>query len=180
MNHEFEVKVRWTIPGRHLHLTILLHNKYSGPIVYSFKKPRPKHMSSRSNKTCQTDMYIIKYFHIPNIVDLLHIVLEKRGQKLKTLTTEPWKWGQGQMTSTSWTCTPYNHSIHQISLSLCQPFCDFCRSLDKNPPKKKHFLSSIHNICIFPSQVLLSYTLLFNIGRVRQNLCIQDVPSRDR
>ena len=41
---------------------------------------------SRSNKTCETDMYIIKYFHTPNIVDLpvSHIVLEKdKTQKLK-------------------------------------------------------------------------------------------------
>ena len=30
-------------------------------------------------------MYIIKYFHTPNIVDLLHIVLEKKDQKLKKL-----------------------------------------------------------------------------------------------
>ncbi len=30
-----KVKVRWTIPGRHVQLTILLYNKYSWPIAYS-------------------------------------------------------------------------------------------------------------------------------------------------
>ena len=51
-------------------------------------------MRPRSNKTWETDMYIIRYFHTPHIVvliDLLHIVLEK-STKLKnlTLTNESW------------------------------------------------------------------------------------------
>ena len=40
MNHENEVKVRWTMPGRHVQLTILPYNKYSWPIAYSFKKKK--------------------------------------------------------------------------------------------------------------------------------------------
>ena len=49
-------------------------------------KNRPKHknltlsmteMRSRSNETCKTDMYINKYFHAPNLVELLHKVKTK-------------------------------------------------------------------------------------------------------
>ena len=35
MNHKNEVKVRWTMPGRHVQLTILPNNNYSWPIAYS-------------------------------------------------------------------------------------------------------------------------------------------------
>ena len=38
MNHENEVKVRWTMPGRHVQLTMLLYNIYSWPITYSLRK----------------------------------------------------------------------------------------------------------------------------------------------
>ena len=35
-------------------------------------------MRSRSDGNCQRDMYTLKSFHKPNIVDLLLIVLEKQ------------------------------------------------------------------------------------------------------
>ena len=38
MNHENEVKLRWTMPGRHIQHTIFPFNKYSWPIAYSLKK----------------------------------------------------------------------------------------------------------------------------------------------
>ena len=38
MNHENEVKVRWTMPGRHVQLTILPYNKYSSPNAYKLRK----------------------------------------------------------------------------------------------------------------------------------------------
>ena len=38
MNLENEVKVRWTMPGRHVQLTKLPYNKYSWPITYSLRK----------------------------------------------------------------------------------------------------------------------------------------------
>lgn len=51
-------------------------------------------MRSRPNKTCQTDMHIIKYFHTPNKDYILHIVLEKKTkyQKLNV--------GQGLISTT--------------------------------------------------------------------------------
>ena len=93
MNHENEVTVRWTMPGRHVQLRILPYNKYRWPIAYSLTKTDqtqklnaeqwPVKMRSRSNKTYATDIKIIKHFHTPNIVDLLHIVLEKKTKTQK-------------------------------------------------------------------------------------------------
>ena len=48
----------------------------------------------------------------------MHTVFFKIDQiQNLTLTTEPWKWGQVEMTPGSWTCTPFNHSLHQIYYS---------------------------------------------------------------
>ena len=38
MNHENGVKVGWSLPDRHMHLTFIPCNKYSWSICYSFSK----------------------------------------------------------------------------------------------------------------------------------------------
>ena len=38
LNHENEVKVRWTMPDRHVQLTILPYNRYSWSISYRLRK----------------------------------------------------------------------------------------------------------------------------------------------
>ena len=70
-------------------------------------------MRSRSNKTCHTDMYILKYLHTPDTVDLLHKVLEKQTETKKVSeTAESWKWGQSHMTPARWTIHVYLQSFH--------------------------------------------------------------------
>ena len=87
------------MPGRHVQLTILPYNEYSWPITYSLRKTveYTKKLRSRSNKTWETDMYSIKCFHTPNIVDLLHTVIEKQTKTQKLNYYNHWTVNEVEM-----------------------------------------------------------------------------------
>ena len=53
MNYEHEVKVRWTMSGRHVQLTILPYNKYSWPIAYSLRKTNQLIWTKKDNSNFQ-------------------------------------------------------------------------------------------------------------------------------
>ena len=125
MNHENEVKVRWTIPGRHAQLTILPYNKYSWPIAYALRKKTKtqKHwaMNPVNEIKVKWNMQDWHVHHIIfctlNIVDLLHIVLEKRPKTQKP-NFDHWMKHENEV-KVRWHLParhviPNNHSIHQI------------------------------------------------------------------
>lgn len=90
MIHNNGVKVRWSIAGRHEHLTIILYIKFSSPIVYSNREndQNTKNLNidwwnlkirSVSNKTYQQDMqrYTLQSYNTPNVVVLMIKETEK-------------------------------------------------------------------------------------------------------
>ena len=85
MNHENEVKVM--IPARQtcVYLTIMPYKKCSWPMGYSLKKIRHKHwaMNHENKVKVKIKLPIVKYFHTPNIVDLLLIVFNQKTKNIQ-------------------------------------------------------------------------------------------------
>ena len=118
MNLENEVKVRWTIPGRHVQLTMLLYNIYSWPSTYSVRKIDQTQrlntvqwtmkMRPRSDDIYPLDMYTLQSYHTTNIVDLLHIVWEKQTKTQKFNTSG----GQAVLGRQQWAPTPWLTKRH--------------------------------------------------------------------